>query len=144
MSESSLIMLQTLRTPTLLIRDSSTGFFCKICEIFNNTLFYRPSPAAASDSFRFPDCNFIKKEAPAKMFFREFDKIFKNIFWHNTSEWLLPVLSVNFEKFLRIPFLQITYGKLLISCTSCRIPTSRYSKKLFHKCFSTILYKNEK
>ena len=114
MLESSLIMLQTLRTPTLLIRDSSTGFFCKICEIFNNILFYRPSPAAASDSFRFPDCNFIKKEAPAKMFFREFDKIFKNIFWQNTSEWLLPVLSVNFlRSFWEYLFYRLPMGNCL-------------------------------
>ena len=38
-------------------------------------------------------------------------------------------LSVNFEKF---------------SCTSCRISTTRYGKKLFHKRFSSILYKNKK
>ena len=30
------------------------------------------------------------------MFFREFDKIFKNIFWQNTSEWLLPMFICEF------------------------------------------------
>ena len=53
-------------------------------------------------------------------------------------------LSVNFERFFKTAFLQSTYGKLLISCTSCRISTSRYSKKLFQKCFSSILYKDKK
>ena len=38
------------------------------------------SPAAASASLRFPACNFVKKENPAKMFSCEFYKIFKNIF----------------------------------------------------------------
>ena len=32
--------------------------------------------------------NFIKKETPSKMFICEFRKIFKNIFWQNTSGWL--------------------------------------------------------
>ena len=31
-----------------------------------------------------------------------------------------------------------------MSCTSCRISTTRHSKKLFHRCLSSILYKNEK
>ena len=79
-----LIKLQALRTATLLKRDS-----CEIREIFKNNLFYWTSPVAVSDSFRFPPCNFIKKEIPAKMFFCEFCKIFKNIFWQNTSGWLL-------------------------------------------------------
>ena len=69
-SESSLINLQALRTPTLLKRDSNTGFF--LC--FKNTFFHRPSLAAAAESFRFLACNFIKKETPAKMFFCGFCK----------------------------------------------------------------------
>ena len=31
-----------------------------------------------------------------------------------------------------------------ISCTSCGISTTRYSKKLFHRCCSSILYKIER
>ena len=41
-------------------------------------------------------------------------------------------LSENFEN--------TSFIEHLISCTSCRISTTRYSKKLFHKCFSSILY----
>ena len=111
MLESSLIKLQALRTAALLKKESNTGFllwtlwiiqehlFCvedlstagseTPVRLFKNTFFYRTSPVAASDSFRFPACNFIKKETPAKMFICEFCKIFKNIFWQNTSGWLL-------------------------------------------------------
>ena len=35
---------------------------------FKNTSFYRISRAAASGSFKFPTCNFIKKGTPAKTF----------------------------------------------------------------------------
>ena len=31
-------------------------FLCEICEIFKKTLFYRTSPMADSDSFRFAAC----------------------------------------------------------------------------------------
>ena len=34
------------------------------------------------------------------------------------------------------------YEKLLISCTSCSISTSRCSGELFHRCFSSTVYKN--
>ena len=48
-------------------------------------------------------------------------------------------LFVNFQKFFRTPLLYSNSEKLLISCTSCRISTSRYSGKLFHRCFLSIL-----
>ena len=80
MSETSLIELQSLRTLTLLKRDSNTDFFQRNLQTFKETLFYRLSPVAASASLRFSACNFVKKETPAKIFFREFYKIFKNIF----------------------------------------------------------------
>ena len=77
-------------------------FTCKFCELFKTpilwriyeqlvlkhrciflitSVFYRTSPLAASDSFRYPACNFIKKESPAKMFFCEFCKVFKEHLW---------------------------------------------------------------
>ena len=40
-------------------------------------MFYRTSPVAASESFRFPACNFIKKETPEKMLLCKFYKILK-------------------------------------------------------------------
>ena len=51
---------------------------------------------------------------------------------------------MKFEKFFRTPLLKSASGKILISCTSCRISTRRYRKKLFQRCFSSILHKNEK
>ena len=55
-----------LKKPTM------QAFSCQICEIFKNTLFYRTPLVAATDSFRFLACNFIKKETPIKMFFENF------------------------------------------------------------------------
>ena len=103
--------MQALRTAALLKKESNTGFllwtlwiiqehlFCvedlstagseTPVRLFKNTFFYRTSPVAASDSFRFPECSFDKRRTPAKTFFREFRKIFKNIFLQNTSGWLL-------------------------------------------------------
>ena len=125
MSESSLIKLQASRAPTLLERDSSS----EICKIFKSKLFYRLFPAGASTGLKFPVCNIVKKETPAKMFFWEFYKISKNIFSLNTSRWLLFVFIGEFwEVFQKTSFI-----KHLISCTSCKISTTRYSKKLFHK-----------
>ena len=125
--ESSLIKLQALKTSTLLKRDSNTGFLLWILwiiqkhlfcvqvlwtagsetpvRLFKNTFFYSTSPVAASDSFRFLACSFIKKGTPAKTFFCEICKIFKNIFLQNTSGWLLLVFTCNFEKFFRSPIL---------------------------------------
>ena len=88
MSESSSINLQALR-------DSNTDFSSEVCKILKNTLFYR-LPAAASVGLRFPACNFVKKETPVKMFFCEFYKIFKNIFWQNTCGCLLLVFIWEF------------------------------------------------
>ena len=44
--------------------------------LFKNNFFYRTSPVAASDIFKFPACCFIRKGTPAKTFFCEFCKNF--------------------------------------------------------------------
>ena len=94
--------MQALRTATSLKRGS-----CETCQILKNTLFYWTSPVAASDSFRFPVCNFIKKDVLAKMFFFEFCKISKNIFWQNTSRCLLLKFIGEFwEVFQKISFIE--------------------------------------
>ena len=113
-------------------------FPVKFAKFLRTTCF--ASPAAASASLRFPACNFVKQETPAKMFFCEFYKIFKNIFWQNTFGWLLLVFIWEFwEVYQNTSFIEH-----LISSTSYKNSTTRYSKKLFHKCFSSILYKNNK
>ena len=101
-SESFLIKWQSIRTSTLWKRDSS-----EICEIFKDTLFYWTYQVAVSDSFRFPACNFIKKEIPTKRFFCEFCKTFKNIFWQNTLGWLLLKFICEFwEVFQNTSFIE--------------------------------------
>ena len=118
--ESSLKKLQALRTPTLLKRNSNTDFSSKIFKIFKNTLIHR-SPAAVSAGLRFPACNFVKKETAAKMFFCEFYRVFRNIFWQDTSGWLILVFIWQlWEVFQNTAFIE----NLILS-----------TSQLFHTCF---------
>ena len=96
----------------LLKRDSNTGlsentYFVedlwtagseKPMRLFKNNFFYRTSPVAASDSFRFPSCNFIQKETGAEMFICEICKFLENIFWQNTTCEFWEVLGHLFYK----------------------------------------------
>ena len=130
MLESFLIKLQASRTATFLDRDS-----CETCEIFNNTLFYWTSPVAASDSFRFSPCNFIKKEIPAKMFFFEFCKISKNIFWQSTSGWLLLKFICEFWKvFQNISFIGHLWETAYFMYKS-QYFNQQIQWKTIHRCF---------
>ena len=107
------------QTITLLKRDS-----CEICEVFKNTLCYWTSTVGASDSFRFPGCNiFFKKRFRQICFSVNFSKFFRTSFDRTPLDDSSLSLSVNFEKCFT--------KKLLISWTSCRISTWRYSEKLF-------------
>ena len=137
MLESSLIKLEAVKF--VISRE--------ICKMFKSTLFYRTSLVAASEGFSFPACNFVKKVTPEKMFGCEFCKIFRSIFSFDrtpTSRWLLLVFICEFwDVFHNTSFLE-HLGETAILCTSCRISTTRYSKKLFHRCFSSILYQIEK
>ena len=87
----------------------------------------KTSPEAASASLRFPDCNFVKKENPAKMFSCEFYRIFQNIFWLNTSGWLLFVFIWEFwEAFQKTSFIE-----QLISNFNHQIQQETISQVLF-------------
>ena len=90
---------------------------------------------AASDSFRFPACSFIEKGTPAKTFFWEFCKIFKNIFLQNTSRWLLLLFTCSFEKFFRSPAYFVF---------KFRISTTRYNKKYFTSAFQALYTKTRR
>ena len=106
--------MQVLRTPILLKRDSPTQVFsCKICQIFENILFYRPSPAAASASLMIPAATLLKKETPAKMFFCKFCNIFKNIFW---PEHLQMTTSCVYLRILRSFSEHLSYRAPLRNC----------------------------
>ena len=89
-------------------------------------------------------CNFIKKRLMAQVFCKK--SFFQTHFFYRAPAVATSIsLSGNFEKnIFRTPLLWGTFGKLLIWRTSCRISTSRYSKKLFHRCFSSILYQNKR
>ena len=90
---------------SILCRGSMDDWFSNTSvRFFKNTSFYRTSPEAASDSYRFPACNFIKKETPAKTFFCEFCKIYRNVFWLNTSGWLLLVFICESWEVFKITF----------------------------------------
>ena len=85
----------------------------------------------------------LKKGLEQRHFSVNFAKIFKNTFLQNTflqntSGSLLLVFTCNFEKFFRSPILQSTSGKLLISCTSCKISNTRYNKKYFTSAFQAL------
>ena len=92
----------------------------------------------------FQPATLLKRRLRQKCFSMNFAKLLRTSFDRTPPDDCFLCLSENFEKFFRTPLLQSTSRKLLISCTSCRISTTRYSKKLFHNCFSIILYKNNK
>ena len=92
-------------------------------------------PAAASASLRFPAWNFVKKENLAKMFSCEFKKFLRTSFDWTPPDDCYLCLSENFEKLFRKPLLHSKFFQ---------ISATRYSKKLFHKCFSRILCQNDK
>ena len=86
----------------------------------------------------------FKKRFRQRCFSVNFANFLKASFDRTPPDDCFLSLSLNFEKFFRISVLQSTSEKLLISSTSCNISTRRYCEKLFHKCYSSILYKNEK
>ena len=110
-------------------------FFLVTFKVFKSNLFYRLSPAAASASLRFPAWNFVKKENLAKMFSCEFKNFLRTSFDGTPPDDCYLCLSENFEKLFRKPLLHSKFFQ---------ISATRYSKKLFHKCFSRILCKNDK
>ena len=114
-------------------------FSSEICRIFKNTLFYR-SQVAAFTGLRFPACNFFKNETPAKMFFLWILQIFEE---HVLIEHLRKTAPCVYLRILR-SFSEHLFYRAPYFKYSYRISTTRYCKKLFHKCFSSILYKNKK
>ena len=120
-------------------------FFCDFCKIFEKIL----SEAVVWRCFVKRDwpANLLKMKLWLRCFPVKFAKFFRTPFFIEHFRWLLLsfdripsndcflCLAVNFEKLFKTPLLQNTSRELLISCTNCRISTTRYSKKLFHRCF---------
>ena len=84
------------------VEDVSTAGSETTVSLFKKIFVNKTFPVAASDSFRFPACSFIKKGTPAKTFFCEICKVFKNIFLQITSGWLL-LRSFSDYPFFRAP-----------------------------------------
>ena len=82
----------------LFCRGSMNGWFWKTNASFQKQLFLQNISVAASDSFRFPSCNFIQKETGAEMFICEICKFLENIFWQNTTCEFWEVLGHLFYK----------------------------------------------
>ena len=80
------------------------------------------------------------KETLTKMFICEFCKIFKNIFRQNTSGWLHLWILRRFPDhfFYRAPL-----GNCLFHAQVAGFQPQD-TIRIFHKCFSSILYKNKK
>ena len=76
------------------------------------------------------------------MFFCEFCKIFKNIFWEDTSEWLLLVFICQFWEVVSmtsfLEYLWETYFKYKLQDSAASrcilVPFERYGRP--KKCFS--------
>ena len=113
-------------------------FPCEIYEIFKNTFFTEHLQWLLLTVSGLQPVNLLKRRLRQKCFFVNFAKSLRTSFDRMPADDCFLCLSVNFEKFFRTPILWSTSGKLLISCTRCRISTSRYSKKLFHRCILSI------
>ena len=131
-----LIKFQDPRTATLLKRDFNRGFSCKICKLFKSALFNRTSPVAASDSFGFPVCNFIKKETPQNMFFCKVCEILRTFFLltehlRMTTSCVYLWIFHNFLEFFKVfqnnSFKEQLWEVAYFMYKNYRIPTTRYS-----------------
>ena len=163
MLESSLIKLQALRTATLLKRDSSTGILLQILWIvqkhlfcvedvwtagsetpvclFKNTFFNRTFPVAASDSFRFPPAALLKKGLQQRRFSVRFAKFLRTSFYKTPPDDCFLCLPVILRSFSDHLFYRAPLGTCLFHAQVAEFPPP--DTKVFHKCFSSTLYKYE-
>ena len=122
-------------------------FSYEICKIFKNTLFCRTHFQLLFLTISgFQPATLLKRDS-GKDVFCEFCKIFKNIFWQNTSGWLLLVFISEFwEVFCNTSFMEHLWetAYFMYKLQNFNHKTQPDSKKLFHRCVSSILYKNEK
>ena len=146
--EPSLIKFQVLCTASLLKRDSNTSFFLWIltviqehlwtadsetpARLFKNTFFYRTFPVTDSHIFRFPACNFIKKETPYRCFSVNFTKFLRTYFDRTSLDDCFLCLSVNFEKYNLLDF---------TSAFQAFYTRSSYSKAFIYLKFLEIICK---
>ena len=80
--------------------------------LFKNTFFYRTSPVAASDSFRFPACSFIKRDS-SKDVFVNFAKFLRTSFYRTPPDDCFLCLSVLLRSFSDHLFYRAPLGNCL-------------------------------
>ena len=125
MLEYFLIKLQVSRTdtPVKLAKFLRTAYFTEYLQWLLLTV------------SGFHPATLLKKRFPHRCFSVNFTKVLRAFFDRALPDNCFLSLSVNFEKFFKTSLLKSTSEKLLISCTSRSISTSRYSEKLFHRCY---------
>ena len=89
----------------------------------------------------FQPATLLNKRLQQRRFSVNFAKFLSTFFDKTPSDGCFLCLPMNFEKFSRSFHLQSTSGKLLISCTSCRILTTKYNKKYFKSAFQVFYRK---
>ena len=109
--------------------------------LFRSTSFCRTSQVAASDRLSFLVCKFIKKGIPAKMFFCEFCKFFKNIFWQSSSAWLLLVYLWTLKSFSNDLFYRASLGNWLFHVQVAEFQPPPTVKKYFTSAFQALYTK---
>ena len=132
---SSLIKLQALRTATLLKIDSNIGFlqwilwivqkhlfYVKdvwtagsetIVRLFKNNFFNRLPPVAASDSFRFSACSFIKKGLQQRRFSVRLKKFLRTSFYRIPPDDCFLCLPAIWRSFSDALFFRAPLGNSL-------------------------------
>ena len=93
----------------------------------------------------FQPATLLRKRLRKRCLAVNFAKFLEHLFfWQNTYGWLLLVFIWEFWDIFQNTSFKEHLGETAILCTSCGISTTRYSKKLFRRCFSSILYQIEK
>ena len=115
------------RTATLLKETPSQVFSMKFAKFLRKLCFKKHLKWLLQTVSDFASCSFIKKETPAKIFFCEFCKNFKNIFSFDrtTPDGCFLCLTVNFEKF----FYRVPLGNCLFDVQDAKVTICKFSKK---------------
>ena len=134
--------LQALRTATLLKRDS-----CEICEKFKSPYFTEHLQWLLLAVSGLQSATLLKRKFRQRCFSVNFAKLLRTSSDKTPPDDCFLILSMNFENYFRSPLLynlwESAYSTNVLKCwsTSCRILTSRYSEKLFHRYLASILSK---
>ena len=165
MLESSLIKLQPLRTAILLKRDSNTSILLWILWIvqkhlfcvedvwtagpeapvrfFKNTFFNRTFPVAASDSFMFPACSFIKKGLQQRRLSGRFVKSLRTSFYRTPLDDCFLCLPVILRRFSDHLFFSAPLGNSLFHVQVAEFQPPDKIKSISQALFKHLIRKRD-